>query len=281
MRSLLLFLWKHSNFVLFLLLETACILMMVSGNAFHRASSINSANAVAGGIYSGVNNIKAYFNLREINEQLSIENARLHSIAPGAYVKYINTKVAVKDTVFLQQYTYTNANVINNSVHRRNNYLTLDKGSLHGLKPEMAVITSRGIVGITKNVSKHYTTVLSVLNKDARISARVRKNGFFGSLYWHGTDFKTGTLVDIPTHAGIQKGDAIVTNAYSAIFPDNILIGTIESFDVKPGDNFYTIKVKFSTNFKNIGHVYVITDLFKEERKALEQKEEEKEKNDP
>ena len=280
MRSLFLFLWKHSNFVLFLLLETVCILLMVSENSFHRASSINSANAFAGSIYSGVNNFKAYFNLREINEQLSIENARLHSIAPGAYVKYINTKATIKDTVYLQQYSFINANVINNSVHRRNNYLTLDKGSYHGLKPEMAVITSQGIVGITKNVSQHFATVLSVLNKDARISARIRKNGFFGSLFWDGNDYRFGTLVDIPTHAGIQKGDTIVTNAYSAIFPDNILIGTIHSFDVKPGDNFYTIKVKFSTNFKNIGHVYVISDLFKEERKKLEQKEVEKEKND-
>lgn len=120
MRSLLLFLWKHSNFVLFLILETVCVLLMVSENSFHRASSINSANALAGNIYSGVNNIKAYFNLREINEQLSIENARLHSIAPGAYVKYINTKAFIKDTVYLQQYTFTNASVINNSVHRRN-----------------------------------------------------------------------------------------------------------------------------------------------------------------
>ncbi len=280
MRSLLLFLWKHSNFVLFLILETVCVLLMVSENSFHRASSINSANALAGNIYSGVNNVKAYFNLREINEQLSIENARLHSIAPGAYVKYINTKAFIKDTVYLQQYTFTNASVINNSVHRRNNYLTLNKGSLHGVKPEMAVITSRGIVGITKNVSPHFSTVLSVLNKDARISARVRKNGFFGSLFWDGADFRFGTLVDIPTHAGIQKGDTIVTNAYSAIFPDNILIGTIDSYNVKPGDNFYTIRVRFSTNFKNIGHVYVITDLFKEERKKLEEKEEEKDKND-
>lgn len=135
----------------------------------------------------------------------------------------------------------------------------------------MAVITSRGIVGITKNVSPHFSTVLSVLNH-ARISARVRKNGFFGSLFWDGADFRFGTLVDIPTHAGIQKGDTIVTNAYSAIFPDNILIGTIDSYNVEPGDNFYTIKVRFSTNFKNIGHVYVITDLFRRREKKTRRK---------
>lgn len=272
MRNLLLFLWRHFNLILFILMQIFSIILMVNNNSFQRSSAISSANRVAGSFYAMVNTVEGYFNLRETNMLLAEENARLHSISPAAYAKYINQKVTVMDTVYKQQYEYVFANVVNNSVGRRNNYLTLDKGSLHGIKPEMAVITASGIVGITKDVSPHFSSVLSVLNKEARISAKIRKNDFFGSLYWEGNNYAYGTLTDIPTHAGIRKGDTIVTNAYSRIFPNNIMIGFIESFSVKPGDNFYSIKVRFSTDFKNISQVYVIKNLLKEEQKSLEER---------
>ncbi|MEY4110241.1 MAG: hypothetical protein RLZZ46_596, partial [Bacteroidota bacterium] len=222
MRNLLIFLWRHLNLILFIIIEILCLALIINNNSFQRSSAISSANQIAGSFYSTVNTVEGYFNLRETNMLLAEENARLHSISPSAYAKYINRKIFVDDTVYKQQYEYVFANAINNSVGLRNNYLTLDKGSLHGIKPEMAVITASGIVGITKDVSPHFSSVLSVLNKDARISARIKKNGFFGSLFWDGTDYRFGTLTDIPTHAGIKKGDTIVTNAYSAIFPDNV-----------------------------------------------------------
>jgi rod shape-determining protein MreC len=272
MRNLLLFLWRHLNLILFIIIEIFCIVLIVNNNSYQRSSAISSANKIAGTVYSAVNTLEGYFNLRQTNMLLAEENARLHSISPSAYAKYINRRVIIHDTVYKQQYEYVFANVVNNSVNRRNNYLTLDKGSLHGIKPEMAVITASGIVGITKDVSPHFSSVLSVLNKDARISAKIRKNSFFGSLFWEGIDYKYGTLTDIPTHAGIKIGDTIVTNAYSAIFPDNIMIGQIESFSVKPGDNFYSIKVRFSTDFKNLSQVYVIRNLFKGEQRNLEQR---------
>lgn len=271
MRNLLLFLWRHFNLILFILIEVFCVILIVNNNSFQRSSAFSSANHLAGSVYTTVNTVEGYFNLRETNMLLAEENAKLHSISPSAYARYINRKIYVQDTVYKQQYEYVFANVVNNSVGRRNNYLTLDKGSLHGIKPEMAVITASGIVGITKEVSPHFSSVLSVLNKDARISAKIRKNGFFGSLFWEGVDYKYGTLTDIPTHAGISKGDTIVTNAYSAIFPDNIMIGFIESFTIKPGDNFYSIKVRFSTEFKNLSQVYVIRNLLKQEQRNLEQ----------
>ena len=135
----------------------------------------------------------------------------------------------------------------------------------------MAVISSNGIVGIVKDVSGNFSSVLSVLHKDARISAMIKKNGYFGSLVWDGSDFKTGTLSDIPVHAKISEGDTIVTSRYSAIFPDGILIGTIVGFKINPGDNFYTIYVKFSTDFSNLSYVYVVNNLMKDEQSLLEE----------
>ncbi len=270
MINLFRFLWKHINFIFFLLFEIFCVYLIVSNNSFQKARFVSSSNYVAGNIYSTITSIREYFYLKETNEALALENARLHNITRDVFARNSTQVYLVKDSVFKQQYQYINAKITNNSVNKRNNYLTLNRGSSSGIGPEMAVISSNGIVGITKDVSENFTSVLSVLNKNAKISAKIKKNNYFGSLSWDGRDYRLGIFIDIPTHVNITVGDTIVTNAFSDIFPENILIGKIESFDIKPGDNFFTIIVRFSTNFKNVTHVYVVTNIMKEERKKLE-----------
>jgi len=234
---------------------------------------------MVGNIFTTVNNVNEYFHLKETNQKLAEENARLHNMSKEAFAFY-NKHVYLKgDSAYHLQYQYVTAKIVNNSVNKRNNYLTLDIGSNMGIKPEMAVVTSDGIVGITKEVSHNYTSVLSVLNKDAKISAKIKKSNEYGSLSWEGGDYRFATLSDIPTHVKLQKGDTITTNSYSAIFPDNIMIGTIEKVYAKPGENFYTLTVKFSANLKNITHVYVINNLLKDEQKKLEE-ETQKNQND-
>ena len=271
MRNLVSFIWKHSNFVLFLLIEFFCFYLLFQNSFYQRASFISSSNVVVGNVFTTVNSTREYFNLKETNEMLAHENALLHTASKAAFAKMSTKETAVSDSVFHQQYIFVNARVVNNSVNKRNNYLTLDIGSKQGIKPEMAVISSNGIVGITKAVSENFTSVLSVLNKDAKISAKIKKNNYFGSLNWEGGNYLKGTLTDIPTHVKIVKGDTVVTNAFSAIFPENIMIGFIENYETKPGDNFYTISVRFSTNFKNVAHVYVVKNLMKDEQQKLEQ----------
>ena len=176
----------------------------------------------------------------------------------------------VSDSLKHQQYSFIMAKVINNSITRRNNYLTLDKGSLLGVKPEMGVVTSQGVVGIVKNVSEHFCTVMSVLHKDTRIGARFKNNNYFGSLAWEGTDPKTAVLKDIAKHVIFKTGDTVVTTSYSAVFPENILIGTVQSSEIKPGENFYNIQIKLSTNFSNLTYVYVVNNIFKSEQREME-----------
>lgn len=271
MLNLIRFIWKYSTFFLFLILESICFYLIFQNSFYQKAQFISSSNSVAGNVFTTVNSTREYFNLKETNEMLARENAILHTASKAAFVRTKTSETTVNDTLLKQQYIFVNARVVNNSVSKRNNYLTLNIGSNRGIKPEMAVISSNGIVGITKAVSENFTSVLSVLNKDAKISAKIKKNNYFGSLSWEGGDYKLGTLTDIPTHVKILKGDTIVTNAFSAIFPENIMIGFIESYEIKPGDNFYTISVRFSTNFKNVAHVFVVKNLMKDEQKKLEQ----------
>jgi len=271
-RNLIVFFYRNVNLFVFILLEGICLFLLYSRNHYQKAAFISSSNRIAGDVFVTVNSIQEYFHLKETNENLAIENATLRNMLRDSYRIVGMKEKTVNDTNYHVQYRYITARVINNSVNRRNNFLTLDIGSEQGIKPEMAVITGNGIVGITKDVSPHYTSVLSILNKEARISAKMKKNNYFGSLYWEGGDYRFASLSDIPTHVPLAVGDTVTTNTYSAIFPDNIMIGTLASVKVKPGDNFYTLTVKFSANLKNITQVYVIKNLLKEEQKSLEER---------
>jgi rod shape-determining protein MreC len=178
--------------------------------------------------------------------------------------------IKLNDTIYHQQYEYMPVKVINNSINRQNNYLTISKGSIQGLQPEMAVISSYGIVGVIKKTSGNFSSVISVLNINFKVSAKIKKNGYFGSLSWDGKDYTIANLNEIPLHVDILRGDTVITSGYSAIFPEGVLIGTILSFDKKSGNNFYDIKVKLSTDYKNLSVVYAIKNLFKNEQLKLE-----------
>lgn len=271
MRNLFLFLWKYNFFILFLLLEVLCTYLIVQNNNFQRAAFINSTNKVAAKINGLVSSITEYINLRTVNDALSRQNAALKSLEPGAYYIDSSLQRLVNDTVHQQQYTFMTARVVNNSINRRNNYLTLDRGSLQGVRPEMGVICTDGIVGIVKDTSEHFCSVISFLHKNSRISARILKSGYIGSMVWDGYDPTEASLEDIAKHVKLQIGDTIVTSSYSAIFPEGIMIGTVSDVDPNTGDNFQDIKVKLSTPFGKLTYVYIVGNLLKDEQKTVEE----------
>ena len=274
MRNLITFIWKNYFFFLFLLMEVLCIYLIVQNNYFQKASFVNSSNQVSAMILKASAYVEEYFYLKNENEKLAKENAELRTHSFVSFAKIVNDEYLVNDTSFHQKYTYTSANAVNNSTNRRNNYLTLDKGTKQGIKNNMAVITSTGIVGQVKDVSENFCTVMSLLNSKTTISSKIKKDGSYGPLTWDGEDFGYATLHDIPTHVQLKKGDAIVTSAYSLTFPENIMIGTVESFVRKSGEYFFTVRVKLSTEFKKLSHVYIVTNILKQEQEELEKKSE-------
>ena len=270
MRSILSFIWKKNFIFLFLFLELISFILVVQNNGFQRAGFVSSSNFIAANIYQKYNNITGYFGLQKTNEALAEENTRLHAQSVLSFSKYVNKEFVYNDTIFKQRYTYLNAGVINNSIYHRNNYLTLNKGIQQGVEPEMGVISSNGVVGIVKDVSDNFSTVLSILHKNSSISAKIAGKDYFGSLIWDGKDFKYGVLKDIPSHVKIKNGARILTSGYSAIFPEGVLIGIIDGFELIPGDNSYTITVKFSEDYSNLSLVYVVRNLLKNEQDSIE-----------
>lgn len=276
MRNLWLFFLRYYAFFLFLALEAIAIVLMVNNNSYHSASYFNSANAVSADVYTKVADAKTFINLQTVNDSLSKENARLLNLLFSSPYSNSIKRVVVGDSTSQRRYTYIEAKVVNNSVNNRNNYLTLDRGSLQGVKPKMGVICGNGIVGTVKDVNEHFCTVISFLHKDSKISARLNSTKDYGSLVWEGLNPRFAQLKDIPTHVKVKLGDSVTTTGYSQKFPENIFVGRVVRCDLKSGDNFYNIEVALSTSFSTLRYVYIVEDNFAEELSNLESKEVEK-----
>ena len=270
MKNILLFIYRNHVFFVFVILEVICFTLVVNNNTFHRASALGSSNMVVGHIYDINNKVREYFKLKTINDELAIENAALRSLLYESKYFSSGTSVNINDSVSRQHYTYIPAKVINNTTDRRSNYLTIDRGMLQGVQPEMAVIASDGIVGIVKDVSKNFASVISILHKNSSISSKLADTDYIGSLVWEGGNPNVALLKDIPNHVQLEEGMLIKTSGFSAMFPSGINIGTVRSFDVKPGDNFYTIEVDLLTDMNSVSIVYVVTNLMRKEQIELE-----------
>lgn len=278
MRNLVVFLTRHYFFLLFLGLEAFAITLLVRYNYFHRASIVNSSNRLVGGIMEARDNMTQYFGLKDENDRLAKENALLRSQLKSAYMDYTTQKVTRVDTVYKQRFDYITAKVIDNSVNRRNNYITLNRGSAQGVRPDMGVISSEGIVGIVKDVSENFCTVMSVLHKDMHVSAMLKKDGTFGQLDWSPPDYRAAVLHDLPTHAKIHAGDTLISSGLGDAFPEGIPVATVQKFTIRSGENFYTVDVRLTTDFKKLQHVYIVQNLMKEEQQNLQKKTEEADK---
>ncbi|MEE4178533.1 MAG: rod shape-determining protein MreC [Bacteroides sp.] len=270
MRNLFQFIARNYFFFLFLLLETLAFTLVYQHQHYQRAYFASSANAVAGRFYSMTSGVIDYLSLRKTNAQLSEENARLLNATSESFLKTDRQVFTFRDTLHSRQFQYVNAEVINNSINRRDNYMTLNKGRRHGIEPDMGVITFNGVVGIVANVSDHFSSVISLLHKDMQISARLKKNDHIGTLIWEGLDYRKVVLTYIPSHVALSVGDSIVTSGYSVIFPSDLFIGTISDFEVRRGDNFFSAEVELAIDFNNLKYVQVVNNLMMEEIQQLE-----------
>ncbi|NOZ45645.1 MAG: rod shape-determining protein MreC [Chlorobi bacterium] len=272
MRNLIRILIRYHFAILFLILEVFSLTIYFNSNQNHKNKILNSSHAIVAEFYSLSSSVFQYFNLSKVNYQLNEENTRLKSELKNSYHKNSVNILEIYDSLYSKKYIYRTAKVINNSINKQHNYITLNKGSRQGVKPEMAVVSTTGIVGIVNEVSPNYATVISILNTKLNISAKIKRNNYFGRLNWGGNDYMHVLLNEIPNHVEKQIGDTIVTSGFSTIFPEGILIGTISNFNNDKKGNFYEIEVQLSTDFKNLAYVYIVENLFKNEQIKLEKR---------
>ena len=269
MRSLLNFLNRFGNILLFILLELIAFYMLAARPNYHNIKLTKAMSATRAAINAKINQATDYFSLNEINQQLLKENEELKNALQRFYRDSEIKTFSVTDSIHRQQYVYIPASVVNNSVNKQKNYITLDRGTLSGVKEDMAVASQSGIAGIIIEAGRNYSIAMSVLNLEFRLSVRLKKNGYFGSLTWDGADDNILIVNEIPNHVNISIGDTIETTGFSAVFPEGIMVGTIVDFDEGGGD-FYDIEIKPSTEYRKLNDVYIIVNLKKDDQIELE-----------
>ena len=273
MKNLFTFLWKYQFFFLFVLLEVFCVFLFAKNSSYQGSVIVNSTNGITGNILNSYSNITDYFSLKKANRILAEENAEFYNKLPGSFIKTDTNTFFYNDTFYMQQYKYVAAKVISNSTNKRNNYLKLNKGIVQGIEKEMAVITPNGIVGQVIEVSDHFCSAMSVLNMHSKISVKLKSTKQIGTLIWNGENYRFGTMVDIPSHTQLTVGDTVITSGFSHIFPEGVNIGTIDDFSIRPGDNFFTAKIKYAVDYNRVFYVTVVKNLQQAEIFKLDEAE--------
>ena len=270
MQHIISFLINNKYFLLFLFLEIIAVSLTIQSHSYHRSKFINSSNFITGSLYSNFNSFNNYVNLKSQNEQLLEENTKLKNLLSQNDGSYTSTKSQRIDSlVYNKRYQYLSARIINNNYTKTNNRLTINRGSKDGIKAELGVVSSKGIVGITTNVSSNYAVIMSIINENSQINVKLLNNHHFGTLTWNGKDYNTCQLEDLPRQTNIKVGDTIITGGKSTIFPEGILVGTIKDFEVL-NNNYKIVNVQLFNDMSAIYHVNIITNLDKKEIKTIE-----------
>ena len=272
MRNLLVFIAKYNNWLLFVVLEVASLLLLFQFNHYQGSVWFTSANWMTGMVYELDSSVEAFFSLKKVNTDLARKNfflerqvnqlSRLYAEATGDTLT--REKLAAAN---IAQYEVVQAKVVSNTVNRPDNLITIDKGRADGIEVDMGVTSGNGVVGVVYLVSDHYSIVMPLLNFKSRISCAIRNRGYFGYTKWNGGASNYASVEDI--HAHFKRGDWVETSGYSSIFPAGIIVGKIvEVYNSSDGLS-YRLKIHLSTDFANLRDVCVIKDKSFVERQQL------------
>lgn len=277
LKNLINFLVRYSVVFLFIILEITSLVLISRNKGYQRSVLLSSTNIVVGTMYEMSNTVVEFFKLSDANKNLSEENTRLINkvteLENKLYAITDSSGTADWKSVRIppeRQYDYISAKVIRITTHQVQNYIILNKGSLDSIKPDMGVIGDQGVVGIVETVSGHFSKVIPILHPKSTIITKFQKSNYYGPLVWDGVDYRYATLKDIARHVKFSLGDSLVTSGFKS-FPEGIMVGTINNFDIKESDAYYNVQVKLAVDFRSLTHVKVINYKNYQEQKALEE----------
>lgn len=274
MNELFTFFIRNSKWFVFVFFASISCVLLFHSDPYRRHVYLTSAGHIASGVYGAANGVTSYFNLHDINEDLNRRNAELQAelaakneqLAMLLEREYTDTLQIDSD---VRPFEFIVAHVINNSISHPYNYLTINKGSADGVRPELGVIDGNGVVGIVSNVTTHSARVISLLNPHFRLSCKIKRTDYFGSLVWDGVNPDEALLEELPRHTVFHPGDTIVTSGYSAVFPAGLPVGMVMENDGDHSQNFFTLKIKLFADFTTLSNVQVVQNNNAEELRSL------------
>jgi rod shape-determining protein MreC len=278
MERLFVFIYHYRAFFTFVVLELMCFWLVVENNQYQGAKFFNSSNNVVASLNNFSQSIRNYFLLSDENQKLATENSLLREQVEEQKQQLQHAyTVDLRDSALTKRFEFISAKVVNNQIDRFKNFITINKGRDYGIEPGMAVISPQGAVGKVKLVSDHYSVVTSILHIDYMVSAVLKRTGHFGSVQWEGRDPEFVKFRYIPRHVDPHEGDSVITSGYNAVFPDQVMIGTIFKADLSPEALTWDITVALSQDFRKLSYVSVVKSKLKVEQDLLEKTVEEME----
>jgi rod shape-determining protein MreC len=271
MQTLFLLIYRYKAFLIFVFLEVISVWLITSSNSYQGALFFNSANAFTGRVNQVSSDINGYFSLTGVNINLAEENAFLRRELARLTLQSKRNLVADSAVLDSNQYVFIPAEIVNKSTNRLLNFVTINKGLEDGMSPDMGIMGQKGIVGKVKNVSKHYATVYTLIHTNLLTSVYHGPSGTFASVQWDGLDPLKTKLLFLPRHVEINVGDSIVTSGFNAVFPPDLLVGTVSAIDLADNAAFYNVGVDLATDFGSLKHVYYIKNNGRIEKDSLEQ----------
>ena len=281
MGKLIAFIQKYLHIIVFTILLIVGLYLIYQSTTYPRFAIAHATSTIAAPINKLSYTVIRHFNLDSENEALIQQNLQLLQEREANFLvssdsiftaERLDTDTNTHKTTRTRLYDYSSANVVYNTIHRRCNYLMIDKGSDDGIVTDMAVLSARGVVGVVTDVTPHFATVTSLLHPNSNISAKVMPANQLGTVTWKYGDPTTAYLNDIPEHMSINVGDSVFTSGCSDIFPNDILIGVISEKSKSPTNSFLTLKVSLATDFNHVNHVYIVRNLYKDEMDQLKSK---------
>jgi len=270
MQNLLRLIIRFSFQIIFVILEIIALTMVFQRNPLPHARFFQLSQDVNGFFYTQTNQLIRFFHLTDENSILVTENARLRYELTRRPLQYSGRDSMSSLSLPGYKFDYIPAQVINNSINKQNNYITLNVGYTQGIRQDMGVVGPDGIVGVVRNVSANFSTVISVLNSKFKGSVKLSSNNYFGTLSWPGHDYQEAIVTEIPGHINVYIGDTIITSGFSTIFPEGEMVGRVTKVDKTPAGSFYELKVSLNQDFKKLTKVYVIRSFTKVEQEKLE-----------
>ena len=279
MKNIIGFIRQNFTFFSFLILQIVSLVMLSSYSKSHETFFGNWNNTVAGKVNSYYNEWAYFFDLKTTNAKLVAENVALRNELAQNFIPYdtsvkSGTLILRKDSLEkIRKFFYYPAKVVGNSFTLQKNYITIERGALQGVKKDMAAISPDGsIVGVVVEVNDNYSKIMSLLHRNSKVSAMLKRDRIAGSMEWDGKSPEILLLKNISKSASPKIGDTVLTSPYSSSFPAQLMIGRVTSIIKDPSSNFLTLNIKSATNFYNLEFVYLVQNKRMEAQANIEQK---------
>ena len=277
MSSIFQFLYKHLHWIVFIILETICFVLLFSYNSFQSSVYLSTAGKVTARLLNGKDKVTTYFGLAEKNRALAEQNAslqqrvlELEALASQHQLDSLSTVEAIR-RIYRTGYRISPAQVIDKSVNKTNNYLTLDLGTADGVAPDMGVMGINGVVGVVYKCTEHYSLVMPLLNSKSSVSCKVYGSDYIGYLRWEGGDPRYAMLYDLPQYSDVKPGDTIVTSGNSSFFPEGLPVGRVEEVYPSSDGLYMSLRILLSTQFARLEHAFVMQRMDADELAALQE----------